>query len=621
MKIPLPPSSISSHSDQVNHGQNENLAGLPENEHSSPTTSQPIHATDKNKEKKRPTDDESKSWEVLQKAVARHDDDMVKNYKEDIDTQLVFAGLFSAVVTAFLIESYQWLSEDPADTTVALLIQISAQLNGSQRVPIEQPPFEADSSSIRINCLWFLSLVLSLTSTLFGLLCKQWVREHQRDTTTRTPGEALALRQLRRDSFEKWGVSSFLSALPILLEVALLLFFVGVLDLLWNRHRVPFAVCFVAISFSAGLYFLTALLPTLTVPRDQRSDIWNRQFDRLSYQFICPYKSPQAWLVYRLSSTFIRPLLKIAAINDFLYHKARGLWDHIEWPASDWSSFDLSVIRQFDQHVQLSYNVGSFNLKVYELRAFEWAFAMFRDSPSMVPHLQNVLEIIPPSVVMSGVLGRWDLTMRKAVSMEDVEHTLKYPDRYSSLDPAIRYPVLQQHEGINLLFHHQYWATLVAQPFLDNVDLDWFIGSVKRTDLQHFTGIFVTPFSLVNALWTHENTYIGYDKNRHNRERLVFMKALADHINRKDCVSALLTSKRGQAFVRFIHNEAITRRLVYRYGWGLQGLRNTWSQAIQRAQEVGNLPADYFVPIPDYRDPLPTLPDLDPIRYSIDTDE
>ncbi|KAI3611610.1 hypothetical protein WG66_007697 [Moniliophthora roreri] len=98
---------------------------------------------------------------------------MVKNYKEDIDTQLVFAGLFSAVVTAFLIESYQWLSEDPADTTVALLIQLSAQLNAPQSIPAERPPFEADSFSIHINCLWFLSLILSLTSALFGLLCKQ----------------------------------------------------------------------------------------------------------------------------------------------------------------------------------------------------------------------------------------------------------------------------------------------------------------------------------------------------------------------------------------------------------------------------------------------------------------
>ncbi|ESK84095.1 hypothetical protein Moror_11437 [Moniliophthora roreri MCA 2997] len=200
-------------------------------------------------EEKKPT--RTESWERMLKEVSRHDEDMVKGWRDDIDTLLVFAGLFSAVVTAFVIESYQWLVEDPADTTVTLLTHlISVQVNGSQATPFEPTQFKADASSIRINVFWFLSLILSLTSALFGLLCKQWVREHQRDTTTRTPGEALALRQLRRDSFEKWGVSSFLSALPILLEVALLFFFVGVLDLLWNRHHVPFAVCFVGISFN-----------------------------------------------------------------------------------------------------------------------------------------------------------------------------------------------------------------------------------------------------------------------------------------------------------------------------------------------------------------------------------
>ncbi|EEB98162.1 hypothetical protein MPER_02379 [Moniliophthora perniciosa FA553] len=120
---------------------------------------------------------------------------MVKGWRDDIDTLLVFAGLFSAVVTAFVIESYKWLDKDPADTTVTLLTQlISVQVNGSQSVSFEPTQFKPDASSIRINVFWFLSLILSLTSALFGLLCKQWVREHQRDTTTRTPGEALALR-------------------------------------------------------------------------------------------------------------------------------------------------------------------------------------------------------------------------------------------------------------------------------------------------------------------------------------------------------------------------------------------------------------------------------------------
>ncbi|ESK84362.1 hypothetical protein Moror_10171 [Moniliophthora roreri MCA 2997] len=594
----------------------------------------PTELTENVGEGKKPT--RTESWERMLKEASRHDEDMVKGWRDDIDTLLVFAGLFSAVVTAFAIESYQWLDKDPADTTVILLTQlISLQINGSQTTSLEPTQFKPDASSIRINIFWFLSLILSLASALFGLLCKQWVREHQRDTTTRTPGEALALRQLRRDSFEKWGVSSFLSALPILLEVALLFFFIGVLDLLWNRHPIPFAICFVAVSLSVGLYFLTTLLPTLAVPRDQRDDIENGHFNQLSYQFICPYKSPQAWLVYRLSSALLRPLLGIPAIDKFLCKKARRLRDHTKSPVSDWSSFDLWVARQFDQDVWLGL---SFGLKVYELCAFEWAVTMFRDSPSMIPHLQNVLETVPPSVAVSAVLGRWDRMTWRTVSNQDVELALRFPDPYpwDSPNSTIRHPVLQQREGINLLFHHQYWANMTAHRMLPYY-LDTLLDSVRHADLQHSTGLrFVIPFSVVDALWSHEDPTVraksltllsffeeswkpcpGYDEERHDGERRAFMQALADHINRTGRISALLTSKRGQAFIRYIHNEAITRRLVHR-----RFPMYAWPQAIERALEVGGLPSDYFAPIPEpQEDDPPTLPSLDPVRYSIETEQ
>ncbi|KAI3605704.1 hypothetical protein WG66_012034 [Moniliophthora roreri] len=570
---------------------------------------------EKTKEKK-PTLNES--WEKVLKEVARYDEDM--------------AGLFPAAVTAFTIESYQWLKEDPADTTVALLTKLTlAQVNGLQSVSLEPTPFKPDALSIRVNVFWFLSLIFSLTSALFGVLCKQWVREHQRDTTTRTPGEALALRQLRRDSFEKWGVSSFLSALPILLEVALLFFSVGVLDLLWDRHPVPFAVCFIAISFSAGLYFFTALLPTLMVPKNQTGDIYTGRFDRLSYQFIYPYKSPQAWLVYRFSRALLHPLLKIRVIDNFLRERAQRFRDHIKSPAPDWSFFDLWVVRQFDQKTRYPF----FSLKVYELRAFEWAATRFRDSPSMIPHLKNVLETIPPSVAVSAVLGRWVMTMWWAVSME-VEYALGDPDPNPWLSPTIRPHVLQHPEGINLLFYHQSWAIMAVDSSHDL--LDKLSNAMKYTSLQHSTGLrFIIPFPIVDALWTHEDTDIRakslkllslfeqswklcpkYDERRHDYERTTFMRALTGHIKRTDRVSALLTSKRGQAFIRFIHNEAITRQL-FRYSTTIYYI---WSQAIKRPQEVGGLPSDYFAPIfEDRHAPLPTSPTLEPVRYSIETEQ
>ncbi|KAG7100289.1 hypothetical protein E1B28_002062 [Marasmius oreades] len=87
-----------------------------------------------------------KSWEEVMKKLDILDDDLVNGYKDDIDTLLVFAGLFSAVVTAFTIESYKWLQEDPADTTsmllnttVMLLTQI-VQQNTTNQLPIPSPP-------------------------------------------------------------------------------------------------------------------------------------------------------------------------------------------------------------------------------------------------------------------------------------------------------------------------------------------------------------------------------------------------------------------------------------------------------------------------------------------------
>ncbi|KAJ8094496.1 hypothetical protein PM082_010930 [Marasmius tenuissimus] len=137
-----------------------------------------------------------KSWEVIMKEVTLLDDGLVGGWKEDIDTLLVFAGLFSAVVTAFTIESYQWLQEAPEDTTVVLLKRISQQLNNTSVSQSEPDEFTIASSVVAINVLWFLSLIIALVDALFALLCKQWLREHRRHTHTHTPSEALALRWL-----------------------------------------------------------------------------------------------------------------------------------------------------------------------------------------------------------------------------------------------------------------------------------------------------------------------------------------------------------------------------------------------------------------------------------------
>ncbi|KAK7030307.1 hypothetical protein VNI00_014229 [Paramarasmius palmivorus] len=115
----------------------------------------------------------------------------------------------------------------------------------------------------------------------------------------------------------------------------------------------------------------------------------------------------------------------------------------------------------------------------------------------------------------------------------------------------------------------------------------------------------------------------GYDEEQHNKERVAFANGLAEHIGHSDPSSVLSTSRRGQVFIRFIHNEIIIRRL-YSHGvgrWQIP-LGRGWQAAIQKVQEVSKLPSNYFAPLPEGREhppPSSQLPQLEPIRYSQDT--
>ncbi|KAJ6580446.1 hypothetical protein DFH09DRAFT_876284, partial [Mycena vulgaris] len=70
-----------------------------------------------------------KLWVVYISEVDKYDKALVESWRGDMDGLLIFAGLFSASLTAFLIESYKTISPDQGEITIALLSQISRQLS------------------------------------------------------------------------------------------------------------------------------------------------------------------------------------------------------------------------------------------------------------------------------------------------------------------------------------------------------------------------------------------------------------------------------------------------------------------------------------------------------------
>ncbi|KAI0769255.1 hypothetical protein BC629DRAFT_1292241, partial [Irpex lacteus] len=178
-------------------------------------------------------------WTAMAQAMRDYDEDKVKDTKEDIDTLLTFAGLFSAALTAFLVESYQALLPDPngqisatSQQSLIVMQQMYLQVfNGSSQPLVALAdatplPFQPSTNDIRVNVLWFSSLIFSLMTASFAILVKQWLREYMA-VDYPSPQARLRIRHCRYPELAAWKVFEIAAILPLLQQLALALFFVG----------------------------------------------------------------------------------------------------------------------------------------------------------------------------------------------------------------------------------------------------------------------------------------------------------------------------------------------------------------------------------------------------------
>ncbi|KZT61921.1 hypothetical protein CALCODRAFT_426819, partial [Calocera cornea HHB12733] len=89
-------------------------------------------------------------WPVYNAYAEKYDREMLETYNGGMDNLLIFAALFSAVVTAFIVLSLPLLQADPTQTIVDALGVISAQIQSGSSgsgVPIALAPTGADNFS------------------------------------------------------------------------------------------------------------------------------------------------------------------------------------------------------------------------------------------------------------------------------------------------------------------------------------------------------------------------------------------------------------------------------------------------------------------------------------------
>jgi len=186
------------------------------------------------------------------------------------------AGLFSAALTAFVIDSKQNLQVKPKDEMVyylqqhsTILSQISQQLVSiapQVSIPSTPPPpfptFNPSASDIRINVFWFMALVFSLSAGLLAILIQQWVRNYMHSFQRYSdPLKSARLRQYLHEGSDGWYMPRVAEAIPGLLHLALFLFFTGLGDSLLNINTTVGLCAISQIIMAILLYIFTIFAP------------------------------------------------------------------------------------------------------------------------------------------------------------------------------------------------------------------------------------------------------------------------------------------------------------------------------------------------------------------------
>ncbi|KAF8269495.1 hypothetical protein EI94DRAFT_1681797, partial [Lactarius quietus] len=259
------------------------------------------------KERKDFDDGANALWSLYGKEAKAHDEAHFLSLASDMDGVLLFAGLFSAVVTSFLVQTLPNLQVNPMDQlSVVILDQISQQIASitlqvstpstvppstptvspiAQQFPnpiTSMPPyplFKPYFADIRVNAFWLVGLICSLSAALLALFVQRWIRSYM--LVFQRYDHPLKRARYRQFFFEgDKGMRNLAEAVPRLIHVSLFLFFFGLGDSMLNTNTTIGTMAVIIIILCGGFYAYSV-----------STQLWHSQ---------SPYQTPITRAIFRL---------------------------------------------------------------------------------------------------------------------------------------------------------------------------------------------------------------------------------------------------------------------------------------------------------------------------------
>ena len=388
----------------------------------------------------------------------------------------------------YLANIYQVLA-DPGSSTA------NSTANGP-------PEFSPPRYAIWVNSLWVMSLVISLSCSLFATLLQQWARRYVEITQPARcrPEKRARIREFFANGVDKMRVPLVVEILFALLHLSLFLFFSGLVILFFNISRSIFALVLFYVALFSTIYGCTTVMPVL-FPRS-------------------PYYSPlssSAWKLYiyikhRLLSVFVFAANRLGYYDTYFdYREERdhyrrsvsvGIWKLIEEtalelsPEIDVQILDWTLGAPADENILEKYfgTIPDFvNSKLvdsgftlgYPKRFWEWFCGFLGRTLSVDPVNEalkarrlvkciNVMDVLPcPSHVSALIYGITDDRLGQVPLSVETGHTLAR--RFSNNNGRYGYQYAQYCVARILVAEHhddRWFALASSQLGLSKPDLE-----------------------------------------------------------------------------------------------------------------------------------------------------
>ena len=177
------------------------------------------------------------------------------------------------------------------DTIQDVLIYQTQMMRNSSLGPYVQPDFSPPEYIVLVNALFYASLGIMILAAFIAMLIKSWVREFDRGLMAISmPEQRAKTREFRYLGMERWKLQEMVALLPLLIQISLLLFAIGLVIFLFHISKPSFGVTTAIFGVGVLYYAITTTISVFVTSSPFHSPL-SRASGRV-YRYVHAYFCP-----------------------------------------------------------------------------------------------------------------------------------------------------------------------------------------------------------------------------------------------------------------------------------------------------------------------------------------